>query len=119
MLGLERIGWLAFFLVILMILIVWYLALFIAYWWKQSCQSLSKSFEKDLEEAPTHTELNTLHSDAPMPFGYVSPIQVPGIPLAGETLADFETGEGISLEQLLEGKTMASEAYRQQSQFLQ
>ncbi len=119
MFGLERIGWLVFFLVILIVLIVWYLTLFIAYWWKQSCQSPSKSFETDLEEAPTNTEINTFHSDVPKLFGYISPIQVSGMPLAAESQADFEMGEGISLEHLLEGKTMASQVLHQRSQFLQ
>ena len=118
MFGLERIRWLIFLKVILILLLVWYLVLFISYWWKKSFQSISKSFERDLEDVDTHAELNSIKSDTSMPLGYVSPIHVPGLPLAAESDSDLEPEGGLALEQLMEGKGMTSEAFLQQTQII-
>ena len=119
MFGLERISWLIFLKVILILLLVWYLVLFISYWWKKSFQSISKSFERDLEEEHAHAELNTFNAEKPMPLGYVSPMQVPGLPLAAESYSDLEPEDGVALDQLMEGKGMTSEAFLQQTQIIQ
>ena len=118
MFGLERIGWLVFLKVILIILILWYLVLFISYWWQKSYQSVSISFEKDIEEEYSHAELNAFNSEKPMPLGYVTPIQVPGVALVAENLSDLEPGDGVALEQLTEGKGMTSEAFLEQKQII-
>jgi len=118
MFGLERIGWLVFLKVILILLLVWYLLLFITYWWKKSFQPVSKSFERNLEEGHMHAELNAINSDESMPLGYVSPMQVPGIPLIAESDSDSDMEDGVALEWLTEGRGITSEAFFQQMQII-